>query len=170
MWLFELSHHVRAGLKIDLRTTPQQITFDLDGAQRFVLPLGGSIRKLLKHPDDAQESCYLLHAHLTQHRQGPILSELPERFAPADRRALVAVTIPADLSEGERISYRPLRRPEPAILRGRLLMFTPGDAVRVIYSSRLAPGSWDLRWDGESLSVGDRRVVVQAPRLEPLLH
>lgn len=158
MWFYELKAQLHSGFLIDMEPEPR-VKAQLDATRVLVLPLGRSIKRYLVHPEDTQQQFRMRFGDLQDSTQGLVLVKQEIEEAKNDQRALVLIGLVTDPTEGEAIRFDPPRDGRaPQVLQDRILVFEPGDAMRVNYLSRVAPFQTELEWDGRRMYRNSRKL------------
>ncbi len=183
MFLFEVREHIEDGFKLVMRGNEALVAlgYDTDANGPVWLPLGNSLERALKHPDDQRQDFRLLHARLEEKSAGMVLTAQTREEALAEGKALVLVEGCIDQSLGvtsiaeaygrskpEQISYT-----EDGCIIRRLFVFKPGDAIFISWSAaaldRDYPKRFILSWEEgvlKELPVGRRPRNFRRPRKE----
>jgi len=162
MQFYELKGQLHSGFLINMEPEPQ-VKAQIDATRVLVLPLGRSLKRYLVHPEDTQQQFRIRFGDLQDSTQGLVLVKQEIEEAKKDQRALVLIGFIADPTEGEAIRFDPPRDGRaPQVLQDRILVFEPGDAMRVNYISRVAPLQTELEWDGRRMRRNSRPMAAFA--------
>lgn len=180
MFLFEVREHVEQGFKLAWRNGEVLVALGYDTAANgpVWLPVGNSIERELRHPDDSGLPFHLLHAKL-EDKNGMVLTAQSEAEAIKEGRALVLVEACCDPELGATNVAEAYGRSKPELFSytedgsmiRRLFIFKPGDAVFISWSARSLgtehPRRFIIAWDGQQLTeqaVGRPRRNSRPPK------
>ncbi len=164
MWLFEVHDDVRPGFRLSLRPgrTGVSLGYDEEIGGESWLPVGSSIDKWLRHPDDQDLSFGLRHANLEDKNIGLCLTEQTAAEAARDDRALVLIEGCIDAEAGFVDIADAHNRPAPSLVTyasgnghvRKLYLFKPGDSLYVNWSARALnanqPKRFIITWDADA--------------------
>jgi hypothetical protein len=181
MFLFEVREHVEDGFKLVRRGNEAMVALGYDTAAKgpVFLPIGNSIERELRHPDDYNLPFRLLQGKFEEKGVGTVLTAQTREEALKEGKALVLVEACCDpelgvtnvaeaygKSKPELFSYT-----EDGSMIRRLLIFKPGDAVFISWSARSLgterPKRFIIAWDGAQLTeqaVGRPRRNSRPPK------
>ena len=174
MFLFEVRENVQTGFKLVMRNHQALVALGYDNSHQgpVFLPLGNSLEKLLRHPDDQDLPFRLLHARLEEKTTGMVLTAQTTDDALAEGKALVMVEGCMEQSMGVTVVADAYGRTRPELLSytedgaviRRLFIFKPGDALFISWSAMALdqdyPKRFIIAWDGRDL----RELAVGRPR------
>lgn len=148
MWLYELRGRLRPGIQVNRHQEPV-IATSIQDDKRLVVPLCPQLKSLLSHPDDERTTFFLRYGNLTvSEAEEVVLTMQRAEEALEDNQALLLVGLIADKWEGEQVYYEPTRASEPIRVHHRVVIFRPGDGVRLVHqTSWMTQVVYDLRWD-----------------------
>jgi hypothetical protein len=146
---------------------------DDEVGNQTILPLGGSLWKLLTHPADQTEEFRLLRGNLEETTAGLVLVKQSEKEAREEKRALVLVAGCHDESLGTTKIYTAYDHTSPDPItytqgdgcKHALFIFRPGDGLFISWPAEALgstrPKSFIVSWDGTEMK---ERVVNRNPR------
>jgi hypothetical protein len=183
MWLFEVHDDVRPGFRLILKSGEAGVPMGYDDKVKgdTWLPLGNSVEKWLRHPDDQQQEFKLLHAHLDEKNIGFCLTGQTTDEAALDERALVLIDACTDREIGVTNVAEAFGKTMPEFVlytKGdghsrRLYIFKPGDALFISWSAASLdsnrPKRFVISWDAEKkqlveTAVGRPRRASRPPK------
>ncbi len=174
MWLFEVHDDIRPGFKLTLNAGEVGVPMGFDDAIKTTawLPVGTSIERALRHPEDQKQSFSLLRAKLEDTTIGLCLVSQTEEEARAEKLALVLVHAITNPELGVTRIAEAHNKPSPELVTftqgeehlRNLYVFRPGDALFISWAARALGTDHHKRfivaWDGEQL----KELAVSRPR------